>query len=381
MDLQAFQSIFLVFVICVGQVVLSERIASEYFTAFINVSYYDHKRGIFHTERTETGRYSSTSSQEVSGLVVELISNHTNTEDNSTHVTDRSGCQGPFLRNWPTDQSWIALVQRGNCTFNTKIANALGLKASGVIIYDYDVGGKVLQSMKVEPFSIPSVFTYHWKGQEISNLIKTYGTVEIKLEKGSHCQAVQRGPQSNATLLYCTPEDTWRQFQLLLQRQSPFWNWNLTSIQSSYDFSEKRTSVLFVSVSFIVLMLISLAWLVFYYVQRFRYIHAKDRMERKLSCQAKRALAIIPTIGITKEDDENMDTCAVCIENYRIGETVRILPCNHRFHKNCIDQWLLARRTCPMCKMDILKHYGLIHEDEPFIEDHEENVLNSIGVA
>ena len=60
-------------------------------------------------------------------------------------------------------------------------------------------------------------------------------------------------------------------------------------------------------------MLISLAWLVFYYVQRFRYIHAKDRMERKLSCQAKRALAIIPTIGITQvegDEDGNMDTCA-----------------------------------------------------------------------
>nr|CAD7605014.1 unnamed protein product [Timema genevievae] len=39
-----------------------------------------------------------------------------------------------------------------------------------------------------------------------------------------------------------------------------------------------RTSVLFVSISFIVLMVISLAWLVFYYVQRFRYIHAKDRL-------------------------------------------------------------------------------------------------------
>jgi len=37
-----------------------------------------------------------------------------------------------------------------------------------------------------------------------------------------------------------------------------------------------RTSVLFVSVSFIILMIISLAWLIFYYVQRFRYIHAKD---------------------------------------------------------------------------------------------------------
>jgi hypothetical protein len=39
-----------------------------------------------------------------------------------------------------------------------------------------------------------------------------------------------------------------------------------------------RTSVLFVSISFIVLMVISLAWLVFYYIQRFRYIHAKDRL-------------------------------------------------------------------------------------------------------
>ncbi len=39
-----------------------------------------------------------------------------------------------------------------------------------------------------------------------------------------------------------------------------------------------KTSVVFVCVSFIILMAISLAWLVFYYVQRFRYAHAKDRL-------------------------------------------------------------------------------------------------------
>jgi hypothetical protein len=38
-------------------------------------------------------------------------------------------------------------------------------------------------------------------------------------------------------------------------------------------------SVLFVSVSFIVLMVISLAWLVFYYVQRFRFLYARDKTE------------------------------------------------------------------------------------------------------
>uniref|UniRef100_A0A183ARJ8 Transmembrane protein n=1 Tax=Echinostoma caproni TaxID=27848 RepID=A0A183ARJ8_9TREM len=39
-----------------------------------------------------------------------------------------------------------------------------------------------------------------------------------------------------------------------------------------------RSSVLFVAVSFILLMVISLAWLVFYYVQRFRYLHSKERV-------------------------------------------------------------------------------------------------------
>lgn len=26
----------------------------------------------------------------------------------------------------------------------------------------------------------------------------------------------------------------------------------------------------------------------------------------------------------------------------------------------CIDPWLLEHRTCPMCKLDILKHYGFV---------------------
>ena len=46
----------------------------------------------------------------------------------------------------------------------------------------------------------------------------------------------------------------------------------------SHAHSVNRTSVLFVSISFIVLMVISLAWLIFYYIQRFRYAHTKDRL-------------------------------------------------------------------------------------------------------
>ncbi|KAL1460083.1 hypothetical protein WDU94_012022 [Cyamophila willieti] len=124
-----------------------------------------------------------------------------------------------------------------------------------------------------------------------------------------------------------------------------------------------RTSVLFVSISFIVLMIISLAWLIFYYVQRFRYIHAKDRLSRRLCSAAKKALSKIPTKHIKGEDKEcsgDGECCAICIEFYKTSDVVRILPCKHEYHKGCIDPWLLEHRTCPMCKMDILKHYGFV---------------------
>ena len=31
----------------------------------------------------------------------------------------------------------------------------------------------------------------------------------------------------------------------------------------------------------------------------------------------------------------------------------------HTFHKSCVEPWLIEQRSCPMCKLDILKAYGL----------------------
>ena len=30
---------------------------TEYYTAFLNISFFDKNRGVYHTEKTETGRY------------------------------------------------------------------------------------------------------------------------------------------------------------------------------------------------------------------------------------------------------------------------------------------------------------------------------------
>ncbi|KAF9804320.1 hypothetical protein SFRURICE_011935 [Spodoptera frugiperda] len=148
--------------------------------------------------------------------------------------------------------------------------------------------------------NISAVFTYKWKGEEIARLVDNGTRVTIGIIKGRTFAHVSN--------------------------------------------NINKTSVLFVSISFIVLMVISLAWLVFYYIQRFRYIHAKDRLSKRLCCAAKKALSKIPLKSLKTDDREvqgDGECCAICIEPYKVSETLRSLPCRHDFHKNCIDPWLL----------------------------------------
>lgn len=49
--------------------------------------------------------------------------------------------------------------------------------------------------------------------------------------------------------------------------------------------------------------------------------------------------------------DYDQQCCAICLDGYEHNNRVRILPCNHCFHVNCIDVWLRKRATCPMCNM------------------------------
>merc|ERR1711990_831530 len=68
----------------------------------------------------------------------------------------------------------------------------------------------------------------------------------------------------------------------------------------------------------------------------------------------KRKLKKLPKKKYDKETDE-WETCAVCLDDYENGDNLRILPCNHAYHVDCIDPWLTrSRRNCPLCKRSVL---------------------------
>ncbi|KAL2016348.1 hypothetical protein VTK56DRAFT_3834 [Thermocarpiscus australiensis] len=46
--------------------------------------------------------------------------------------------------------------------------------------------------------------------------------------------------------------------------------------------------------------------------------------------------------------------CSICTEDFTVGEDVRVLPCDHKFHPACIDPWLInVSGTCPLCRLDL----------------------------
>mmetsp|Transcript_76705 Transcript_76705/g.220166 ORF Transcript_76705/g.220166 Transcript_76705/m.220166 type:complete len:735 (+) Transcript_76705:650-2854(+) len=52
--------------------------------------------------------------------------------------------------------------------------------------------------------------------------------------------------------------------------------------------------------------------------------------------------------------DEEGDTCAICLTEFKEGDRVKSVPCGHMYHPECIDTWLRNAPKCPLCQQHVL---------------------------
>jgi hypothetical protein len=51
---------------------------------------------------------------------------------------------------------------------------------------------------------------------------------------------------------------------------------------------------------------------------------------------------------------EEPNPCTICLEDFEPGDKLKVLPCGHEYHKECIEPWLLEKSSlCPLCKQNI----------------------------
>ncbi|KAM7262605.1 hypothetical protein ACFE04_000288 [Oxalis oulophora] len=68
--------------------------------------------------------------------------------------------------------------------------------------------------------------------------------------------------------------------------------------------------------------------------------------------------------------EKNGLECAVCLNRFEPNEVLRLLPkCKHAFHVECVDTWLDAHSTCPLCR------YRVDPEDVLLIDEYYSTTL------
>ncbi|CAL8330981.1 unnamed protein product [Merluccius merluccius] len=61
----------------------------------------------------------------------------------------------------------------------------------------------------------------------------------------------------------------------------------------------------------------------------------------------------LPSYRFNPSNHQSEQTmCVVCMCDFETRQLLRVLPCNHEFHAKCVDKWLKANRTCPICRAD-----------------------------
>uniref|UniRef100_A0A8D2ADE5 RING-type E3 ubiquitin transferase n=1 Tax=Sciurus vulgaris TaxID=55149 RepID=A0A8D2ADE5_SCIVU len=92
-----------------------------------------------------------------------------------------------------------------------------------------------------------------------------------------------------------------------------------------------------------------------------KYLDVKNEIEEELLhvqekqgqvYTPKHVVKSLPLLLITKNSKLLAPgyQCRLCLKSFHLGQHIRLLPCTHKFHRKCIDNWLFHK--CNSCPID-----------------------------
>ncbi|KAI8333551.1 hypothetical protein BC941DRAFT_473298 [Chlamydoabsidia padenii] len=205
------------------------------------------------------------------------------------------GCE-PLTESPPTTD-WIALVERGKCSFATKVRAMQLSQAKAVIIGDPNFN--------------------HW-----ITMYATGDTSDIEIPSFYVAQY-----QFRALQLHSLHQPTLIQ---LIQNDQDEWS--------------------FTDLMIVIVLSPSMMMMMIYFGLKCR---AYQRRQKDVA--PRPLVTLLPSRLYRREkQDQDEEECAICLEPYHENDRIRTLPCRHEFHMDCVDTWLTTRKKfCPICKYNI----------------------------
>lgn len=66
-------------------------------------------------------------------------------------------------------------------------------------------------------------------------------------------------------------------------------------------------------------------------------------------------IASLPSICYKahNREDCNSDQCVICRLDFEDGDSLVVLSCKHKYHTECINNWLQINKICPVCSTEV----------------------------
>ncbi|KAK6258194.1 hypothetical protein SCA6_012668 [Theobroma cacao] len=200
-----------------------------------------------------------------------------------------------------TDPVKLALIIRGDCSFEEKIRNAQRGGFSAAIVYDDRNGGNLIyMMMNPKGIEVQAVFVSKSAGEFLKD--------HAKGEMGECCIYAQQNGRAWTVFAIC----------------------------------------------FLSLVVIAVFLVIAFIAPRSLSNWRGRNSVRSVDTKMVEALPRVTFSSARLSQCCTGETCAICLEDYEDGEILKVLPCQHDFHSSCVESWLTKWGTfCPVCKLDM----------------------------